>query len=129
MKNYISRLLSALAIAGFLALPAALFASTPQIIGDYYPDNRNTNTSGVVNPQNFGQTHSYNVLLRGNGETVTWATVSITNGNTSPVSQLAFKTGNMSSRLFEAWQEIAGSGYRYEKLTVQSSGKTQTVTL
>lgn len=129
MKNYISRLLSVLAIAGFLILPAALFASTPQIIDEYYPYNRNTNTSTAVNPQNYGQTHSYNVLLRGNGEIVSWATVSITNGNASPVSQMTFKTGNMSPRLFEVWQESAGSGYKYEKLTVQSSGKTQTVTL
>ncbi|MEK7130184.1 MAG: hypothetical protein AAB793_00855, partial [Patescibacteria group bacterium] len=95
-----------------------------------YPDNRNTNTSTAVNPQNYGQTHSYNVLLRGNGEIVSWATISITNGESTPVSQLTFKTGNMSPRLFEVWQEMSGGyQYQYKKLTVQQSGKTATVTL
>src|SRR3990167_135065 len=131
MKNYISRLLSVLAIAGFLILPAALFALTPYPDGDViYPYNRNTNTSTAVNPQNYGQTHSYNVLLRGNGEAVAWATVSITNGDSTPISQLVFKTGNMSPRLFEVWQEMSGNNqYQYKKLNVQQSGKTATVTL
>ena len=131
MKNYISRLLSLLAIAGFLILPASLFALTPYPDGDVvYPYNRNTNTATAVNPQNYGQTHSYNVLLRGNGEAVAWATVSITNGDTAPISQLVFKTGNMSPRLFEVWQEMSGNNqYQYKKLNVQQSGKTATVTL
>ena len=131
MKNYISRLLSVLAIAGFLILPASLFALTPYPDGDVvYPYNRNTNTSNAVNPQNYGQTHSYNVLLRGNGEAVAWATVSITNGDSTPISQLVFKTGNMSPRLFEVWQEVSGNNqYQYKKLNVQQSGKTATVTL
>ena len=131
MKNYISRLLSVLAIAGFLILPASLFALTPYPDGDViYPYNRNTNTATAVNPQNYGQTHSYNVLLRGNGEAVAWATVSITNGDTAPISQLIFKTGNMNPRLFEVWQEMSGNNqYQYKKLNVQQSGKTATVTL
>jgi len=131
MKNYISRLLSVLAIAGFLILPASLFALTPYPDGDVvYPYNRNTNTSNAVNPQNYGQTHSYNVLLRGNGEAVAWATVSITNGDSTPISQLVFKTGNMSPRLFEVWQEMSGNNqFQYKKLNVQQSGKTATVTL
>ena len=132
MKNYISRLLSVLAIAGFLILPASLFALTlPYPDGDViYPYNRNTNTATAVNPQNYGQTHSYNVLLRGNGEAVAWATVSITNGDSTPISQLIFKTGNMNPRLFEVWQEMSGNNqYQYKKLNVQQSGKTATVTL
>lgn len=133
MKNYISRLLSVLAISGFLVLPASLFALTPYPSGDVvypYNQNRNISTSGTINPQSFGQTHSYNVLLRGNGEAVVWATASITNGDSTPVSQLVFKTGNMNPRLFEAWQEMSGVyQYQYKKLTVQQSGKTATVTL
>ena len=131
MKKYISRLLSVLAIAGFLILPASLFALTPYPDGDVvYPYNRNTNTATAVNPQNYGQTHSYNVLLRGNGEAVAWATVSITNGDSTPISQLVFKTGNMSPRLFEVWQEMSGNNqFQYKKLNVQQSGKTATVTL
>ena len=131
MKKYISRLLSVLAIAGFLILPASLFALTPYPDGDViYPYNRNINTSTAVNPQNYGQTHSYNVLLRGNGEAVAWATVSITNGDSTPISQLVFKTGNMSPRLFEVWQEMSGNNqFQYKKLNVQQSGKTATVTL
>ncbi|HLC99924.1 MAG TPA: hypothetical protein VJC11_03105 [Patescibacteria group bacterium] len=166
MKSFFPRLF-VLVIASLFAVPLSLFASptlTPPI---------NANTSSTVNPQNFGQTHSYTVLLRGNSEVVTWATVTLTNGNTAAVSQLVLKTGNISPRLFEAWQEIPGpvtrkgtcrnpniptypyaqetteescttlgsgyifypsptpapSGYRYEKLTVQQSGKTATVTL
>ena len=131
MKKYFSKLFLASLLAGFLVLPASLFALTPYPDGDViYPYNRNTNTSTAVNPQNYGQTHSYNVLLRGNGEAVAWATVSITNGDSTPISQLVFKTGNMSPRLFEVWQEMSGNNqYQYKKLNVQQSGKTATVTL
>lgn len=130
----------------------------------------------AINPKDYGQFHSYSVLMRGNGEAVVWATIQITNGEESPVSQLALKTGNLTPRLFEAWQEIEVASqstparcrnisststiadfvivrdqiecqslfgnyssyyppiqgkqeYRYDKLTIQQSGKTITFAL
>ena len=62
-------------------------------------------SASSVNPQSYGQTHSYSVLMRGNGEAVVWATVKITNGANTPLSQLTLKTGSISTRLIEVWQE------------------------
>ena len=136
----------------------------------------NAATDGVINPKDYGQSHSYSVLMRGNGEAVIWSTIQITNGEELPVSQLVLKTGNLTPRLFEAWQEIEimsasaparcrnaintstttdfvivkdqfecrslfGNNYsyiqpiqgkleyRYNKLTIQQSGKTVTFAL
>lgn len=63
-------------------------------------------SGSTINPKDYGQSHSYSVLLRGNSEAVVWSTIQITNGAETPVSQLVLKTGNLTPRLFEAWQEV-----------------------
>lgn len=90
-------------IATFLVLTSVVFAPAfADVVSSYpYPGQ-----PGTPSPQSYGQTQSYSVLFRGNGEAVVWATVSVTNGDAAPVSEISLTTPGMTLSSLEAWQEI-----------------------